>query len=375
MTITSLGGVDSAAVTAPENQLVVATLTATDLDGDPITFSITGGADAALFTIDATTGALSFVSAPDHEASADADGNNVYQVVVVASDGELSDTQEIAVTVSNVNEAPAISSNGGGSIASVTLNENSTLVTSVTSTDPEGTALTYAIAGGPDAARFTINPTTGVLSFANSTNYEAPTDAGGNNVYDVVVSVSDGALADMQAIAVSVVNVADGMTLTGTDGGNTLTGTVAEDEIRGLGGHDTLNGREGADVLEGGTGNDTLVGGAGADTLVGGAGADRFVFASPADSAVATPDVISDFSRSDRDRISLADIDANSSVGGDQKFAFIGIAAFSGVAGQLRYEGTNGNTQVTGDVNVDRVADFVIQVTGLVGFTSGDFLL
>ncbi|PVE20484.1 hypothetical protein DC522_32055 [Microvirga sp. KLBC 81] len=375
VTITSLGGNDSAAVTVAENQPTLAALTATDLDGDAIAFSITGGADAARFTINATTGALSFVSAPDHEAPADADGNNVYQVVVAASDGALSDTQKIAVTISNVNEAPIISSNGGGSTASVTVNENSTVVTSVTSTDPEGTARTYAISGGSDAARFTINATTGVLSFVSSPNYEAPTDAGGNNVYDVVVSVSDGALADTQAIAVSVANIADGVTLTGTSGGNTLTGTVAEDTIRGLGGNDELNGGAGADMLDGGAGNDALVGGAGADTLFGGAGTDRFVFTLPVDSAVATPDVISDFSRSEKDRISLSDIDANNRVGGDQKFAFIGSAAFGGVAGQLRYEQTNGNTQVMGDVNGDGVADFVIQVTGLVGFTSGDFLL
>ncbi|WP_052955161.1 cadherin domain-containing protein [Microvirga vignae] len=375
VTITSLGGNDSAAVAAAENQLAIAALTATDLDGDAIAFSIAGGADAAWFTIDATTGALSFVSAPDHEVPTDANGNNVYQVVVAASDGALSDTQEIAVTVSNVNEAPIISSNGGGSNASVTVAENSTVVTSVTSTDPEGTARTYAISGGADAARFTINATTGVLSFISSPNYEEPTDAGGNNVYDVVVSVSDGTLADTQAIAVSVANVADGVTLTGTGGGNTLTGTVAEDTIRGLGGNDELNGGAGADMLDGGVGNDALVGGAGADTLSGGAGADRFVFTSPVDGAVATPDVISDFSRSEKDRISLSDIDANNRVGGDQKFAFIGSAAFSGVAGQLRYEQTSGNTQVMGDVNGDGVADFVIQVTGLVGFTSGDFLL
>jgi Ca2+-binding RTX toxin-like protein len=374
-TITSLGGGDSAAITAAEHQLAVATLTATDLDGDSVAFSIAGGADAARFTIDATTGALSFVSVPDHEAPADADGNNVYEVVVAASDGALSDTQEIAVTVSNVNEAPVINSNGGGRNASVTVNENSTVVTSVTSTDPEGTAGTYAIVGGADAARFTIDTTTGVLSFASVPDHEAPADADGNNVYDVVVSVSDGALADTQTIAVSVANVADGLTLTGTGGGNTLTGTVAEDTIHGLGGNDELNGGAGADMLDGGTGSDMLVGGAGADTLFGGAGADRFVFTSPADSAVATPDLISDFSRADRDRISLSDIDANSRVGGDQKFAFLGSAAFSEVAGQLRFEQANGHTHVMGDVNGDGAADFVIQVTGLVSFTSGDFVL
>ena len=108
------------------------------------------------------TGALSFVAAPNYEAAGDADGDNVYEVVVAASDGTLSDTQVLSVTVSNVNEAPVISSNGGGNSASVSVNENSTVVTTVASTDPEGAARTYSIAGGADATRFTINAATGV---------------------------------------------------------------------------------------------------------------------------------------------------------------------------------------------------------------------
>jgi hypothetical protein len=100
-----------------------------------------------------------------------------------------------------------------------------------------------------------------------------------------------------------------------------------------------------------------------------------FVFTSLADSTASARDVISDFSIADRDRISLSDIDANSKTGGDQKFAFIGTAAFSGVAGQLHYEHSGGNTLVTGDVNGDGVADLVVHVAGLVSLTSGDFLL
>jgi Ca2+-binding RTX toxin-like protein len=150
---------------------------------------------------------------------------------------------------------------------------------------------------------------------------------------------------------------------------------VAEDTLRGLGGNDKLSGGAGADLLDGGVGNDELTGGAGADTLVGGAGADRFVFTSPADSTVGARDVISDFSLADKDRISLSDIDANSKIGNDQKFAFIGTVAFSGVAGQLHYEHSEGNTLVMGDVNGDGSADFVVQVAGLVSLTSGEFLL
>ncbi len=375
VTITSLGGVESAAVSVAENETAVATVSASDLDGDALRYEIAGGSDAASFAIDSVTGALSFVTAPNYEAAGDADGDNVYEVVVAASDGTLSDTQVLSVTISNVNEAPVISSNGGGNSASVSVNENSIGVATVASTDPEGAARTYSISGGADAAFFAIDSATGALSFITAPNHEAAGDANADNLYEVIVAASDGTLSDTQALSVSVTNIVDGVTLTGTNGGNTLTGTVAEDTLRGLNGHDALNGGAGADLLDGGIGNDTLAGGAGADTLLGGAGADRFVFTSLADSTASARDVISDFSIADRDRISLSDIDANSKTGGDQKFAFIGTAAFSGVAGQLHYEHSGGNTLVTGDVNGDGVADLVIQVAGLVSLTSGDFLL
>ena len=107
---------------------------------------------------------LSFVSAPDFETPTDAGGNNVYDVQVQVSDGIITDTQDIAVTVTNVNDnAPVITSNGGGATAAVNVAENATAVTTVTATDADaGATLTYSISGGADAAKFTINATTGV---------------------------------------------------------------------------------------------------------------------------------------------------------------------------------------------------------------------
>ena len=88
------------------------------------------------FSINATTGALSFVAAPNFEAPTDAGANNVYDVIVQVSDGTLTDTQAIAVTVTNANEAPVITSNGGGATAAVTVAENSTAVTTVVAARP-----------------------------------------------------------------------------------------------------------------------------------------------------------------------------------------------------------------------------------------------
>ena len=101
-----------------------------------------------------------------------------------------------------------ITSDGAGAAASVNVTENATAVTTVTATDADaGSTLTYSIVGGADAAKFTVNSSTGALSFVSAPDYEHPTDAGGNNVYDVTVQVSDGTLTDTQAIAVSVTNI------------------------------------------------------------------------------------------------------------------------------------------------------------------------
>ena len=70
-----------------ENTTAVADITATDVDGDPLTYSITRGADQTLFAIDASTGALSFKTAPDYENPQDSDQDNTYLVEITVSDG------------------------------------------------------------------------------------------------------------------------------------------------------------------------------------------------------------------------------------------------------------------------------------------------
>jgi serralysin len=209
--ITSNGGGTTASVSIAENTTGVTTVTATDVDGPSLTYSIAGGADAAKFTINSSTGALAFASAPDYEAPTDVGGNNVYDVTVQVSDGSLTDSQAIAVTVTAANDNnPVITSNGGGATASISVHEGTTAVTTVTATDADLPAqtLTYSISGGPDAGKFTINGSSGVLAFVAAPSYSSPTDAGGNNVYDVTVQVSDGSLTDTQAIAVTVTGTA-----------------------------------------------------------------------------------------------------------------------------------------------------------------------
>jgi Ca2+-binding RTX toxin-like protein len=137
-----------------------------------------------------------------------------------------------------------------------------------------------------------------------------------------------------------------------------------------------------ANSLSGGYGNDTLVGGFGKDTLTGGLGADIFDFDLVTHSTVGSAgrDVIMDFTVG-QDHIDLRSIDASSQHSGNNTFTFIGTKFYSSAGGEVRFftvnrEGTaNDRTFVAGDINGDRVGDFMIELVGLKSLTAGDFLL
>jgi hypothetical protein len=201
------------AITSPdsadvaEHTTAVMTVTATDSDNDAATFSISGGADQAKFTINASSGALSFISAPNFESPTDAGTNNAYEVTVQASDGKGgTTTRAVAVTVTNVSEAPVLTSS-----SSFSTTEANGAAGDVTATDPEGDTLSFTIVGGVDQAHFNgeafNNAPGGFLSFLSQRDFEFPADENGDNVYDVTVRVSDGngGVTD-QEVAVTVTN-------------------------------------------------------------------------------------------------------------------------------------------------------------------------
>jgi len=225
-TVTSL-----AAANVVENQTAVLTVTSADVDGASPAYSITGGADAALFSIDNVSGDLTFAVArdltfavaPDFENPADANGDNVYDVTVQVADGNGgTDTQAIVVTINDANDSPIISS-----VATASVVENQTAAVTVTSADIDGGAPTYAIVGGVDRAFFSINSVSGELSFNSAPDFESPSDTDGNNVYEVIVEVSDGnGGIDTQSIAVTVTGINEDPILTSVAAVN-----VAENQI------------------------------------------------------------------------------------------------------------------------------------------------
>ena len=110
----------------------------------------------------------------------------------------------------------------------------------------------------------------------------------------------------------------------------------------------------------GNSGNNVLRGGLGADTLDGGAGNDVYLYVTAAESSVAAG--IDTVNLMSGDLIDLSLIDADTNTGGNQAFSFIGGAAFSNTAGELRAEDKGGYWEVQGDVDGNGTADFVLHV-------------
>jgi sugar lactone lactonase YvrE/formylglycine-generating enzyme required for sulfatase activity len=151
-----------------------------------------GSTDNSLFNIKRTGDVwnLTLNSAADFETKPS------YSIRVFTADngtGTLGFSKVFNIAVTNLNEAPRITSNGGGSTASISLAENIAAVTTVAANDPDlpSQTITYSIIGGTDASRFNIHPTSGVLTFVAAADFEQPSDADTNNQFEVIVGASD----------------------------------------------------------------------------------------------------------------------------------------------------------------------------------------
>jgi Ca2+-binding RTX toxin-like protein len=194
-----------AEASVPENSVgIVYQALATDPDaGAVLTWSL-GGVDAGQFDVDAT-GGLSFKVAPNFEAPADFNGDNVYQVVVVASDGVLDAALTLTITVLDVQDTQS------------------------------GSGKSETISGG-DGADLLLG-------------------RGGNDVLE------GGAGAD------EIRGGRGDDTMDGGTGGDLLRGGPGKDLVIGGEGDDSLRGWLGNDTLIGGNGADTLIGHEGADVF------------------------------------------------------------------------------------------------------------
>jgi Ca2+-binding RTX toxin-like protein len=208
----------------------------------------------------------------------------VYDINAIASDGSLSDSKAVAITVTNINEAPIVSN----AIASQSVDTNATFNFALPNnifTDPEGDNLNY---NANTPAWLNFNSTTKIFTGT------APNTVGTNAV---TVQVNDGngnttsTNFNIFVKAATVVgNVSNGTNTTFDYSSNTVgisivTGDIAEtikgglgaDKIQGAGGNDIIFGNAGKDRLYGEAGDDILYGGLGTDNLWGGLGSDTFV--------------------------------------------------------------------------------------------------
>ena len=120
----------------PENETEVATLKASDVENQTVTFSL-DGEDVDQLEVNADSGQLSFINAPDYEEK------TTYSIIAIASDGANETKQNISIAFTNVNDvAPVISSSNVFEI-----DENQTEVGRVVATDVEDDLLTYSITG------------------------------------------------------------------------------------------------------------------------------------------------------------------------------------------------------------------------------------
>ncbi len=193
---------------------VVYTAAATDSDQDNLTYSISGGADAGDFSIDSAGGQLTFVAPPDYEAFGSQANNNDYVVEIEVSDSNGGTaTQTVTVSVTDVvdegqaNAAPQFTSSTTADFA-----ENGTGVAyTAQAIDADSDPLTFAISGGADQGAFTINPTSGAVTFQNAPDFEAQASQDGDNDYQLELQVSDGNSGTAtQAVTITVTDVDEG---------------------------------------------------------------------------------------------------------------------------------------------------------------------
>ena len=175
---------------------------ASDSEGDAVSWSL-AGADAARFRV--TGGELRFAAPPDFEMPGDSGGDNVYDVIVEASDDGGVGRHPVTVAVTDVDETVVITSDTGSFV--VGFDENSTAdVGAYTATDPERAAIRWSL-DGDDSRAFEISDR-GVLRFVRPPDYEHPVDDNDDSEYRVQMRARAGADAVVvQGVVVNVVNV------------------------------------------------------------------------------------------------------------------------------------------------------------------------
>ena len=123
---------------------------------------------------------------PDTNVSSDIVAMGSLSYTVTDTNGG-SATSSVTISVNAIQDAPTIDSDG-----TVSIDENNTVVISVSGNDVDEDTLVYSISGGSDGDLFQIDSSSGELSLLNKADFELPSDSDIDNKYEVEVTVDDG---------------------------------------------------------------------------------------------------------------------------------------------------------------------------------------
>ena len=213
--------------TAENNASATFQPTASDPDGDGLTYQIFGGADHTKFDINASTGSITFKTTPDFENPSDSNADNAYRVRVRVSDGNTYTNRIFTIHVTDLNEVPSFS----GPAIFTTPENNASATFQPTASDPDGNNLTYQISGGADQSKFDINASTGSITFKTTPDFENPSDSNADNAYRVRVRISDGTANANRIFTIHVTDLNETPPNTApTDLNSTATLSIAENQ-------------------------------------------------------------------------------------------------------------------------------------------------
>jgi subtilisin family serine protease len=173
---------------------LIGQIVATDPENDMLTFQIEAGNTGEAFAL-SSQGMLTV----NDSAQFDFEAVDIHELIVSVSDGALSDLDTVSVQVSNVEEAPHMEKQA------FMVNENVAeghLVGQIVATDPENDMLTFQIVTGNTTEAFTLT-TQGMLMVNDSAQF----DFEAVNMHELIVSVSDGVLSDLDTVSVQVSDV------------------------------------------------------------------------------------------------------------------------------------------------------------------------
>jgi len=127
------------------------------------------------------------------------------EATVTASYNEFNTSKTFTVVSDAVNLAPTVTSDNNINVAE---NSEGAFLT-ITATDPESDTLVFTIKGGDDAEQFSLDQTSGLLTWQKTADFEQPNDADADNIYKLEIEVSDTDKQDQQILTIHVTDVID----------------------------------------------------------------------------------------------------------------------------------------------------------------------